>query len=253
VPSVLDRRVPPAGANLRALSLSLPSGPDLSAPFLSHARRSLSLCPADPPFSSSPTFRPRSPPWTRPRPRDLRPPPHVLAPFEPRAPLAQLPPLTCALSRTLVPSLARARLESSATAHRRLSSDLRPSLSPWPFCCLGEFCLAVSYSGHPLVCPSPLWFAQSALTGAFLAQPESRRRRPEPEAPSHPRRSPSVLEFALKVSTLPMPLFRQVLPQSPCNCSPELVASSRDFSHRDMRSLAPRAGSAPTVLFAVSP
>jgi hypothetical protein len=131
----------------------------------------------------------------------------------------------------------RAPPESSTTAHRRLSSVLRPSSSSRPVYCLGEFRLAVSYSGHPLVCPSPLWFARSALTGVFLAQPEPRHR--QPEAPSQPRRSPSVPEFALEVNTLPMPLFRQVSPQSPHNCSLELVAPSRDFSHHDMRSLAP--------------
>jgi hypothetical protein len=130
-----------------------------------------------------------------------------------------------------------ARPESSTTAHRRLSSVLRPSWSPRPVCRLGKLRLAVSYSGHPLVCPSRLWFTRSALTGAFLAQPEPRRRRPE--APSHPRRSPNVPEFALKVTTLPMPLFRQVSPQSPRNFSPELVAPPRDFSHRGLRSLAP--------------
>jgi hypothetical protein len=36
-----------------------------------------------------------------------------------------------------------------------------------------------------------------------------------------------------------MPLFRQVSPQSPRNCSPELVAPPRDFSHCGLRSLAP--------------
>jgi hypothetical protein len=135
-------------------------------------------------------------------------------------------------SNPLALSLAlRARLESSVTAHRR------PSSSPCPVCCLGEFRLVVSYSGHPLVCPSPVWFARSALTGAFLAQPEPRRRRPE--SPSHPRRSPSVPEFALEVSTLPMLLFCQVSPQSLRNCSSKLVAPSRDFSHRGLRSLVP--------------
>jgi hypothetical protein len=77
------------------------------------------------------------------------------------------------------------------------------------------------------------------LTGAFLAQLEPRRR--GPEAPTHPRCSPSVPEFALKVSTLPMPLFRQVSRSRsrPRHCSTELVAPPRDFSHRDLRSLAP--------------
>jgi hypothetical protein len=130
-----------------------------------------------------------------------------------------------------------ARPESSATAHRRLSAILQPSSSPRPVCCLGEFRLTVSYSGHPLVFPSPLWFARSALTGAFLTQLEPRRCRPE--APSHLRHSPSVPEFALEVSTLTMPLFRQISPQRPCNCSPVLAAPPRNLFHRGLRSLAP--------------
>jgi hypothetical protein len=82
-----------------------------------------------------------------------------------------------------------------------------------------------------------LWFARSALTGTFLAQKEPRHCRPED--PSHPHCSPSILEFALEVSNLPMPLFRQVSPQSPCNCSPELFVPPRDFFHYRLRSLAP--------------
>jgi hypothetical protein len=71
------------------------------------------------------------------------------------------------------PSLAmRTRSDSSAAAHRRPPSVLRPSSSPRPICYLGEFRLAVSYSGYPLVCPFPLLFALFALTVAFLAQPE---------------------------------------------------------------------------------
>jgi hypothetical protein len=65
----------------------------------------------------------------------------------------------------------------------------------------------------------------------------ARRRRPE--APPHPLRSPSILEFALEVSNLSMPLFRQVSPQCPRNCSPELVAPPRDLSHRGLYPLVP--------------
>jgi hypothetical protein len=118
-----------------------------------------------------------------------------------------------------------------------LSTVLQPSSSLRPACCLGECRLAFSYSRHPLVCPSPLWFAQSALTGAFLVQPEPRRRRPE--APSHPCRSPSVPEFALEMSTLLMPLFRQVSPQRPRTCSPELAVAPWNLSHHGLHSLTP--------------
>jgi hypothetical protein len=93
-------------ARAPALSLSLSHRPHLSA--------------RPQPFAHDP------PPWTRPRPRDLRPPPHVLAPFEPCAPLAHLPPLTCALSRTLSPSLSL-----SARDQRALPP---PTADCHPFC-----------------------------------------------------------------------------------------------------------------------
>jgi hypothetical protein len=64
---------------------------------------SLSRCPHQ---SVVPNLSPTiSPPWTRPRPRVLRPRPCARAPFEPRALLAHLPSLICALCQTLSPSL----------------------------------------------------------------------------------------------------------------------------------------------------
>jgi hypothetical protein len=143
----------------------------------------------------------------------------------PFAPSAQLPrPLSLSLP---------ARTESSATAHRR------PPPVPWPPLrpCHGELRLAVSYSGHPSVCPLHPCCARSTLTGVVLAQSEPRHRRPE--APPHPHHSPSVLEFALEVSNLPMPLIHQVQHQSPRNCSPELSAPPRNLFHRGLHSLAP--------------
>jgi hypothetical protein len=93
---VPDRWAPPVGANQRAHSspsISLSRGPVRSALFLSRAPApSLSVCPAVPtcqPVSNlSPTI---SPLWTHPRPRVLRPRP------SPRALLAHLPSLICAL------------------------------------------------------------------------------------------------------------------------------------------------------------
>jgi hypothetical protein len=86
------------------------------------------------------------------------------------------------------------------------------------------------------VCPLPPCCARSTLTGAVLALSEPRRRRLE--APPHPRHSPSVPEFALEVSNLPMPLIRQVSPQSPRNFSPELAAPPRNLLHCGLCSLA---------------
>jgi hypothetical protein len=85
--------------------------------------------------------------------------------------------------------------------------------------------------------PSPSLLPRSMLTGEVLAQSEPRYHRPV--ASPHPRRSPSVLEFALEVSNLPMPLIRQVPHQSPRNCSPKLAAPPRNLFHCDLRSLAP--------------
>jgi hypothetical protein len=105
-----------------ALSPSLPPAARWASlvgvvPLASMPTLSLSV-PRTPPLSPSPTSRPRPSPWTRPQPRLLRPPPHVLAPFEPRAPLA------CALSRTPSPPLSPCARDqtSSAAAHQRPSA-----------------------------------------------------------------------------------------------------------------------------------
>ena len=164
----------------------------------------------------------RSPTTSEP-PRPSRPPP-----------LSHLRPLPSSLALSLA---LPARAESSATARRRPPHVLWPPLRLCPVQCHGELRLVVSYSGHPSVCPLPPCCARSTLTGAVLAQLEHRRRRPE--APPHPRRSPSVPEFALEVSNLPMPLIRQVPHQSPRNCSPELATPPRNLFHRGLRSLEP--------------
>jgi hypothetical protein len=197
---------------------------------------SLSVLPT-PPVSSSLTSRPR---------------PRVLAPFEPHAPLAHFPSLTCALSRTLSPPLSLCARDQIAlpplTVDHRPFYDRRRARAP--------YVASVSFaspsatwepSGLPfpsLVCPVHAHRSVSCAAGA-------RHRRPE--APPHLRRSPSVPEFALEVSNLPMLLFPQVSPWCPHNCSPELVAPPRDLPHRGLRPLVPRAGSTPTVVFAVSP
>jgi hypothetical protein len=93
----------------------------------------------------------------------------------------------------------------------------------------------VGYSGHPLVRSFPVWFARSPLTGAFLAQPEPRRRRSE--APSHPCRPPSSPEFTLEVSNLPAPLIQQLLPFCPCDVSPELICAAVSPPRRVQRPL----------------
>jgi hypothetical protein len=134
-----------------APSLSLPHGPELSAPIFSPSCP-LSLCPVVPTYmlvlNLTPTI---SPPWMRPRPRILRPRPHPRASFEPRALLDHLSSLICALCPTLSPSLTlcprvqgappppvvdrclfcgrrRARAPSSATVSSALLSAARDTL-----------------------------------------------------------------------------------------------------------------------------
>jgi hypothetical protein len=72
----------------------------------SRPRARFPLCPADHTYQPSLTSLSHDPPsWTRPRPRVLRPCPRARTPFEPRALLAHLPLLTCALCQTPSPSL----------------------------------------------------------------------------------------------------------------------------------------------------
>jgi hypothetical protein len=116
---------------VRPLSLSLSRHPHLSAV-----------------LNLPPTI---SPPWTRPRPRILRPCSCARTPFEPHVLLAHLPSLICALCQTLSPSLSlcpreqrappppaddhylfcgrrRARAPSSATVSSALLSAARDTL-----------------------------------------------------------------------------------------------------------------------------
>jgi hypothetical protein len=88
------QRAEPSRARLGSFPPLLPPTPTLS------------LCPAVPTcqlvLNLPPTI---SLPWTRPRPRVLRPRPRPHAPFEPLALLAHLSSLICALCPTLSPSL----------------------------------------------------------------------------------------------------------------------------------------------------
>jgi hypothetical protein len=179
------------------LSLSLPHGPGLSAP---------TCAPSLPLSLAAPWARfVGVVPFTRVLALSLSRRPHLSARPQPSAhdprrghahdrtisghlrtssPLLSPAPRLPTFPRSLAPSTEPSRpLSHSPRAtrelcHRPLSIVVRSAtvVEPAPVCCLGEFRLAVSYLGHPLVCPSPLWFARSALTGAFLAQPEPHRR-----------------------------------------------------------------------------
>jgi hypothetical protein len=217
---VHDRRTPSVGAipSPLSLALSLLRGTGLSAPLLSRAPApSLSL-PHRPHLSARPeplahdlpavdvptstlspaTTEPPRPFWT---PRRARPPP-----------LFHLRPLPSSLS-----------LSRSTHANREPPPPLPTStacsvavVAPVP----RPVRLAVSYSGHPSVCPVPLWSVRSALTGVVLAQPELRHRRLVTSLCL--RRCPVPPALPLKVSNIPAPLFPCVLHWLARNCSPEL-------------------------------
>jgi hypothetical protein len=100
-PPVPDRRVPPVGANQRALSppLSLPRGPDLSVLVPSRAPTLPLSAPPSPPVSRPQPSAHDLPVVDRSRPRVLRPRPCA------RALLAHLSSLICVVCPTLSPSL----------------------------------------------------------------------------------------------------------------------------------------------------
>jgi hypothetical protein len=162
-----------------------------------------------------------SPSWTRPRPRVLRPRPSPCAPFEPRALLAHLPSSICALCPALSPSLSlyTRKSRTSATARRRPPPVPWSALRPWPIQSHGKLRLAISFSGHPSVCPPPLWSVRSTLTGVVLVQPKLRHRCPI--ASLRHRRCPVTPSLPLEVRNLPAPLISCVLPCCSRDCSPE--------------------------------
>jgi hypothetical protein len=144
---VPDRRVPPVGANPSALTLS-PSRCSMGPICRCH---SFSLCPLSlfvppsPPISHPQPPAHDPPPWTRPRPRVLQPCPRDCAPFEPRALLAHLPSLICALSRA--PSLS---LPLCARDQRTLPPF---TVGRCPFC---DHCCARAPSFASMSSASPL-------------------------------------------------------------------------------------------------
>jgi hypothetical protein len=212
-PSVPDRRAPPIGAK-RAVSAVL-------------SPHALSLCPAVPTCQSSLTSRPRYP--RRGRAHDCAFFGHARAP----TPLLSLTPCSptsprsfahCAKPPRPLSRSAHASIELRHRPPRRPQPVLRPPSRPRLVPCHGEFRLAISCSGYPLVCTSPLCFVRSALTRAIFAQPEPRRRRPV--ASLHLRRCFATPVFPLKVSDPPVPLIWSFLLCCSRDCSPELSCAA---------------------------
>jgi hypothetical protein len=157
-------------AHTRDRSRSLLSGTLLSALIASspaHPRSSAD--PACQSLPSSLTFLPRSPLWTRPRPRDFWPQPSRPSPFlQPTpathslAPLAQLHPQLNSLALSL--SLCtRARGTPPKDRRRRASAASVVRSQPLYF---------ASNTRHLSVRSQPLYFDRSALTGVLPIQPK---------------------------------------------------------------------------------
>jgi hypothetical protein len=183
---------------------------------------------------SPPSVRPQPPahdppPWTHPHLRVPRPRLRPRAPFEPRALLAHLSSLICALCPTLSPSLSLCPLVQGAPpppavdrclfcGHRRVRA---PSSAMVSFASL-----------------SAAWDTlQCALIGAIFAQPESRRHHPvEPLRLRHCFTTPAL---PLKVSKLPVPLIRSFPLCLARDCSPELLRAAVSLPRRVQRPLVP--------------
>jgi hypothetical protein len=144
-----------------------------------------------------------------PRPHVLRPRSRARASLEAarRSSTPPPPPLTCALSRTLSPRLSLCARDQVAPPP--LAEDRRPLRDRHR--ARAPFVAAVS-SASLSATRDALWFALplSDLPGPRSPERFLRSRSPpsSTRGSTTPRCSPSVLEFALEVSNLPMPLFR---------------------------------------------
>jgi hypothetical protein len=234
---VSNRRAPPIGASLSAPSLSLPRGPELSAPFSPPPPRplslSLSLCPTVPTCQSSLTSRPRSPHRGRAHDRAFS--SHVRATRPARPPpLSHLHPVPSSLALSLaLPT----RTGSSATIRRRPPPVPWPPLRSCPVQCHGELHVTVSCSGHPSVCPLPPCCVWSALTGAFSCA--ARVRHGRPVNPLRLRYYFVMSALLLEVSNLPVPLIWLSPLYSSRDCSPEQSSATVSPPRRSLRSLVP--------------
>jgi hypothetical protein len=215
---------------VHARSLSLFCGPRSSAqkpvrspvPSLTHG-----VCLSDP----SPPNCLCSAPWTRTGPRDFRPRPHVPEPFLDHTLVhspspAQLRPQPSTLALSLTLRVPREFHRRTPWSHARSAVVVEPSLCR----CLDKLRLITRNPGCPSVHPLPLWFAWSMLTGAFLAQPKSRRHRPV--SLLCPGRCSLAPESSLKVTVLTPPLISPALHLLTRDCSPEYSPVRRGLPHR---------------------
>jgi hypothetical protein len=163
---------------------------------------------------------------------------HVRAP----APLLTPAPCSPTFPLSFAPSAQLPRpLSCSACANQELRHRpppvLWPPLRPCPVQCHGELRLAVSYSGHPSVCPLPPNCARSTLTGAFSCAAGVCHRRPV--EPLRLRRCFATPALQLEVSNLLVPLIWLSLLCSSHDCSPEQSSAVVSPLRRGLRSLVP--------------
>jgi hypothetical protein len=147
---------------LLANPLSLPRGPHPSVPSAS--------------LTSHPRPR-RGRAHVRAFPGHLRTPSSPLEPT-PRSPIS---PFSFAPSTEHPRPLSRAAHVSRQLRRRSLTSATHSTVTvelPRRVCCPDKLRHITHHLERPLVCPLPLWFVRSALTGAFLAQLENRCHRP---------------------------------------------------------------------------
>jgi hypothetical protein len=137
MPSVPDRRAPPFGANLIALSpslsLSLSRGTDLSAPLLSPTPAFPLSAPPTPLVSASLTSHPRSPRCGRAHTRAFSSHDRAPAPCSPTFPLPFVPStqLSCSLSLTLPTRIENLRHHPPTSAACSVA-DVAPVPCPVP-------------------------------------------------------------------------------------------------------------------------
>jgi hypothetical protein len=185
-------------------------------PFCARASVPLSVGPRLSSLFPSSNSQSARPPWSRPRPREFRPPPTCPAPTQAIPSARPFPQSRRSFSELSEDHrrLPCPRTRSAVTIGASPSpSELRRAFG------LDEFRLGARNLRRASTYSLPLWFPLPVLTGASLAQSKSRCRRPKPlPCPCHHSRVP---EPSLKVTHLPMPLISISLPCCSRNCSPE--------------------------------
>jgi hypothetical protein len=198
------------------------------------------LSPPRGPHSSGPsslTSRPRTPSLDAPMSAHFPATSAHLDPFRALTPLAHFPcsfvpsvehprPLSCPAHIQVAPPLLTEARRPFYARRRARAAPVASVSSASPSATRGTS----RFTPVPLVCPVRAHRSLPRAAGVRHRRPESSPR---------PRRRPRAPKFALKVSNLPMHLFRLVLPQCPCNSTPELIRAAVRMPHHVLRPLVP--------------